>query len=268
MLGIAKEQDNTVDDIPLGTPEHDDEWDDIPGLPKPIMSMPVSRKGNASSNSDDTITLWIPSNIPTRLRSSACVGGLIAKEIVLRVADCSDSLHNIRRCLRELSAFSSFKRKNIDGPGQYIQTRALGTLKALHDKRDRYVARYCRSRAAWLSLDPHEEAEGGKWRNILRSLEKADLTFPGDDEEPLDFAFERDAGSEDEATTSAPPTEHSSDGVCSNEKRRPGEGYKHLTWIWRVQKQDVRDIPGLNRSASDEEVYKCKIYFIYDFQLY
>ena len=221
----------------------------------------------ASPNSDDTITLWIPSNVPTSLRSSACVDGLIAKEIVLRVADCSDSLHNIRRCLRELSAFSLFKRKNIDGPGQYIQTRALGTLKALRDKRDRYVARYRRSHAAWLSLDPGQESEGGKWRDVLRSLKKADLTFPGDDEEPLDFAFESDAGSEDEATTSAPPTKHSSNDVRRNGKRRPGEGRKRLTWIWRVQPQDVRDIPGLNDTASDEDVYKCKTYFIYEFLL-
>jgi hypothetical protein len=106
------------------------------------MSTPVSQTGKALPNSDGAIALWLPSIIPMRLHSRSCVDGLITKEIVLRVADCSDSLHNIQRCLRELSAFSSFKRKNFDGPRQKIQTRALATLKSLHDKRDRYVARY------------------------------------------------------------------------------------------------------------------------------
>ena len=189
------------------------------------------------------------------LRSDACVEGLTAKEITLRVAECSDSLHNIRRSLRELSAFSSFKRKNIDGPGQHIQTRALGTLKALREKRDRYVARYRRSHAAWLALDPHQTFDGGKWEQVLRVLKKSDLTFPGDDEE--------EDGSEDEATTSAARTLHSTSGMGGNAKKRQrrkgGEGYKQFTWIWRVQKQDERDIPGLDGNASEKDVHSRKI---------
>jgi hypothetical protein len=218
----------------------------------------MPQKGKASPISDGAIMLWLPSSIPTRLRSSSCVDGLVAKEIVLRVADCSDSLHNIRRCLRELSAFSSYKRKNVDGPGQRMQTRALETLKALRDKRDRYVTRYRRSRVAWLALDPAQTFEGGKWKKVLRTLKQTDLTFPGDDEE-VGSVFNSDDGSDDKATSSAVCTEHSANGIRSNAKKRQGEGYKNLTWIWRVQKQDVRDIPGLDGSASEEDVYKRKI---------
>ena len=141
------------------------------------------------------------------------------KEIVLRVADCSDSLHNIRHCLHELSAFSSFKRKNFDGPGQKIQTRALATLKALRDKRDCYVARYRRSRAAWLILDPGQTHQGGEWKDVLRALKKNDLTFPGDDEE-LDYAFNSNGNSENEATTSTAPTKQGADVTGSNTKKQ------------------------------------------------
>jgi hypothetical protein len=242
--------------------DHDDDWVDVQGLPRPIISIPAPPKRKTSLLSDGAITLWLPSNIPTRLRSSSCVNGLTAKEIVLRVADCADSLHNIRRCLRELSAFSSFKRKNIDGPGQRVQTRALGTLKALRDKRDRYVSRYRRSRVAWLALDPDQMFEGGKWKKVLRDLKQTDLTFPCDDEE-VDFVFDSDVGSEDEdeaTTSSAVPIKRSTNSMDSNAKNRRGEGYKRLTWIWRVQKQDVRDIPGLDGSASEEDVYKREIY--------
>jgi hypothetical protein len=138
-----------------------------------------------------------------------------------------------------------------------MQTRALGTLQALRDKCDRYVTRYRRSRAAWLALDPDQAFQGGKWKNVLRVLKKTDLTFPGDDEE-LDLAFDSDDGSEDESTN-AVPTKQSVGAMGSNTRKRRGEGYKRLTWIWRVQKQDMRDIPGLDGSASEEEVYKCKI---------
>jgi hypothetical protein len=189
------------------------------------------------------------------------VGGLAAKEIALRVADCSDSLHNIRRCLRELSSFSAYKSKNADA--QRIQTRNLGTLKALRDKRDRYVDRYRRSHVAWIALDPGQAFEGGKWKKVLRALKKTDLTFPGDDEE-ADSAFDE---SEDEDANSMGHTKRGANGMGSNAKRRRGEGYRRLTWIWRVQKQDVHDIPGLDSNASEEDVYKRKIYSII-FDLY
>lgn len=221
------------------------------------MSIPVPQKGKTSLISDGAITLWLPSNIPKRLCSSSCADGLAVKEIILRVAECSDSLHNIRRSLRELSTFSSFKRKNIDGPGQHIQTRALKTLKALRDKRDRYVTRYRHSRAAWLALDPDQTFEGGQWKMVLRDLKQSDLTFSGDDE--VDSVFNSDDGSEDEATSSAVRTKHGANETGSSTNKRRGEGYKRLTWIWHVQMQDVRDIPGLDGSASEEDVYKRKI---------
>jgi hypothetical protein len=147
--------------------DHNNEWVKVPNLPRPIISMPAPQKGKTLLISDGAIILWPPSSIPTRLHSSSCVNGLAAKEIVLRVADCSDSLHNIWHCLCELSAFSSFKCKNVNGPGQRIQTCALETLKALGDKCNRYVTRYCRSCVAWLALDPDQTFEGGKWKKVL-----------------------------------------------------------------------------------------------------
>ena len=243
-----------TDDDYLGTKDCNNKWVDVSSLTRPIMLMPVPQKGKTSVISDGAITLWLPSRIPSRLCSSSCVDGLAAKEIVLWVADCSDTLHNIRRCLRELSAFCFQKRKNVDGPGQRMQTRALETLKALRDKRDRHVARYRRSRAAWLALDPDQIFEGGKWKKVLRTLKKDDLAYPGDDE--ADSVFNSDDGSEDEATSSAVHTQHSANGTGT--ERRRGEGYKRLTWIWRVQMQDARDIPGLDSTASEEDVYKRK----------
>lgn len=223
--------------------------------------MPGPKKGKTSPTDDCAVTLWLPSNIPTRLRSSSCVDGLATKEIVLRVADCSDSLHNIRRCLRELSAFSSYKSKNADG--QRTQTRALGTLKALRDKRDRYAARYRRSHVAWLALDPGRAFEGGKWKDILHTLKPADLTFPGDDEDSeADSVLDSDDKSRDQAAEGTDHARHGVNGIgSSNAKKRPGEGYRRVSWIWRVQGQDARDIPGLDSSASEEDVNKCKMYY-------
>jgi hypothetical protein len=235
----------------LATQDHSGEWVDDPSPPKPIKLTSTLKKGKASPTDDCTVALWLPSNIPTRLRSGSCVDGLATKEIILRVADCSDSLHNIRRCLRELSTFSSYKSKNVDG--QRTQTRALGTLKALRDKRDRYAARYRHSRVAWLVLDPDQAFEGGKWKKVLRTLKPADLTFPGNEEE--DSVLDSDDASRDQG---ADGMVH---GVGSNAKKRRGEGYRYVSWIWRVEGQDARDIPGLDSSASEEDVYKCEMFY-------
>ena len=234
---------HTDDDMLFVSQDNSDEWFDVP---RPITSMPAPKKGQPSLIGDGAIVLWLPSTIPTWLRSDACVDGLATKETALRVADCADNLHNIRRSLRELSRFSSYRSKNMDGQRQ--QTRALGTLKALCVKRDRYVARYRCSRVAWLSLDPDQSFEDGKWKNVLRNLKQTDLTFPGDDEEAnLEYSTDDELG----------------DGAMgSNTKKRPGEGYKRITWIWRVQKQDARDIPGLDDSSAEEDVYKCKIFYL------
>lgn len=242
--------------------QDDNEWVDVPGLPRPLTSTAVPKKGKTVLSRDGAVTLWLPSSIPKRLRSSSCVDGLATKEIVLRVADCSDSLHNIQRCLHELSIFSSYKSKNVDG--QHVQTRALSTLKALRDKCDRYVARYRRSHVAWLALDPDQTFEGGKWKKVLRVLKQIDLIFPSDDEEAM-FLSNDDDESRDEATNSAVHTKHGANGMGSNAKKRRGEGNKHLTWIWHVQAQDIRDIPGLDGSASQEDVYKRKIYHLISF---
>lgn len=242
---------HTDDDIPLAT-EDSDEWVDVP---RPITLTPVP-KGGVSS--DGAIVLWLPSSIPTKLHSSCCVNGLAAKEIILRVADCSDCLHNIQHCLHELSLFSDYKSRNVDE--QHVQTRALGTLKALRDKHDHYVARYRHSRMAWLALDPKQQFEGGKWKRVLRALRQKDLTYPGDDE-VADADIDSDDKSEDEAADQPAHTKHSANSVGNNpKKRRGGKGYNRTTWIWRVQRQDGRNIPSLSGTSTEEDVNKRKIF--------
>ena len=231
---------HTDDDILFVSQDNSDEWLDVP---RPITSMAALKKGQPLLIGDGAIMLWLPSSIPAWQRSGACVDGLATKEIALRVADCANNLHNIRRSLRELSRFPSYRSKNVDGQRQ--QTRALGMLKALCVKRDRYVACYRHSRAAWLSLDPDQRFEDGKWKIILRDLKQTDLKFPGDDEE-ANFEYSTD-------------DELGGEAMGSNPKKRQGEGYKHITWIWRVQKQDAQDIPGLDDSSAEEDVYKCKV---------
>jgi hypothetical protein len=177
----------------------------------------MPKKGKTVLSHDGAVTLWLPSSISKRLRSSSCVNGLATKEIVLQVADCSDSLHNIWRCLHELSIFSSYKSKNIDG--QHVQTHTLSTLKALHDKHDRYVAHYCHSHVAWLALDSDQTFEGGKWKRVLHVLKQINLIFPSDDKE-AEFLSDDNDESEDEATNSAVCTKHGANGMSSNAKKR------------------------------------------------
>jgi hypothetical protein len=115
---------------------------------------------------------------------------------------------------------------------------------------------YCRLCAVWLALNPDQIFEDSKWEKVLCTLMKEDLTFPSDDEE-VD-SVDSDDGFEDKAASSMVCTQHSANGTGSNSKKWRGEGYKCIVWIWRVQMQDEHNIPGLDSSAFEEDVYKHK----------
>ena len=134
----------------------------------------------------------------------------------------------------------------------------------MRDKCDRYVTRYHHSCTAWLALDPDQAYKVGKWKTVLHTLKKTDLMFPGDDEK-LDFASDSDNGPGDKSTSSAVTTKQGAVILGSSAKKHRGEGYKQLTRIWRVQKQDVHDIPGLDGTASEEDVYKRKLHLFLSF---
>lgn len=59
--------------------------------------------------------LWLPSNMPSHLRESGCVGGLLEKE---KLADANDALAGLRRQLRIMMGVFNYKKAHVSGSGQ------------------------------------------------------------------------------------------------------------------------------------------------------
>ena len=62
--------------------------------------------------------LWLPSNMPSHLRESGCVGGLLKKEKQLCLADANDALAGLRRQLRIMMGVFNYKKAHVSGSGQ------------------------------------------------------------------------------------------------------------------------------------------------------
>jgi hypothetical protein len=208
------------------------------------------------------VMLWLPSSIPDALRKSTCVDGLSKKEMTLRIAQAEDSLHDIRRAIRAYTGFMLDKKKNINGPGQRTMTKTHATIKNLRATINRHAARYRRAYIALRALDPDGVYDNGRWMQRLKELKASDLRSQsadyGDD---IDLQYP-DGSSADSDASTAPSIRHG-----RKKKQKVSEGRKEMSWIWRTQTMDARDVPNLSEDATLEEIYErqsvCLILSIY-----
>ncbi|KIM73218.1 hypothetical protein PILCRDRAFT_15408 [Piloderma croceum F 1598] len=122
--------------------DHIETWRSIQTLymPKQDTEMP------------EAIPLWLPSSLPSRLRESGCVDGLVEKERRLRLAEADDALVALRRQLRITTGVFNYKKTHVSGTGQKSNTPA---------------------RKALSTLDPD-----GDWRRRLLPLRPEDIRGP------------------------------------------------------------------------------------------
>ena len=147
----------------------------------------------------ETICLWLPSSMPSSLRTIGCTAGLIQKETKLRLAQADDALNDLRRQLRISATLRDHKNANIGGTSQRMATRMRTLMTRFHDKTHRSARRYCAAYNALSILDPN-----GAWRTRLRPLNHSeDLRLPWRDED-----------------------------------EEPSEGRRQLSWIWLVPRDD------------------------------
>lgn len=155
-----------------------------------------------TSEQPDIIPLFLPSQLPESLWQSGCVPGLVEKEKRLRVAQADDALGELKRLLRISATIRDYKRVQVGGVSQKVNTRARNLLERFHQKTLRCARRYTAAYNAMCALDP-----GGDWSARLRFLDHAkDVRSPHRDRD-----------------------EESAKG------KREAEGTRQLSWIWRVQ---------------------------------
>lgn len=160
---------------------------------------------DADDNDNETpahaedIPLFLPSSLPSNLRSDATIAVLLPKEGRLRIAVADDSLADIRRLRRTMAGITQFKQLNTSGTGQKSNTR----VRTLYTKfKDRVTVAAMRYRAAYAALGVLQPP--GDWTTRLRALADKDITGPGNDDD--------------------------------DDLRTVGEGHREISWIWRVRR--------------------------------
>lgn len=121
----------------------------------------------------ESIPLWLPSSLPSGLRKTGCVDGLIEKERRLRLAEADDALVALRRQLRITTGVFNYKKTHVSGTGQKSNTRARTLLSQLTAKTKMFADHYRAARKALSILDPN-----GDWERRLLPLCPEDIRGP------------------------------------------------------------------------------------------
>ena len=135
----------------------------------------------SAAEEPETMPLFLPSSIPSSLWFTGCASGLIDKECRLRLAQADDGLNELRRQLRISATLRDYKKVQVGGRSQKLNTRTRSLMSRFHDKTIRAAERYSAAYKALSSIDPN-----GEWTTRLKYLDhNKDLRSPrrNDDDE-------------------------------------------------------------------------------------
>lgn len=124
----------------------------------------------------ENIPLFLPSSLPTHLRTLAELDEICQLERRLREPQASDALSEVRRHRRVIQGLWQFKHLNAAGAGNKPNTRMVTLYKCFDNKTKRAAQKY---RVAWRALsilDPN-----GSWSSRLKELKEEDIRGPGKD---------------------------------------------------------------------------------------
>ncbi|TDL19767.1 hypothetical protein BD410DRAFT_751691, partial [Rickenella mellea] len=126
----------------------------------------------------ESIQLLFPSQVSKCERAAICSPDLEVKEFRLRVAQCDDALHQIRRLLRIRSNLWHYKRGQVFG--QRSSTRARTLIARFDERIQRMAERYRAARAALISLD-----HPGDWSERFKALDPTDIQGPRQEDDAI-----------------------------------------------------------------------------------
>ena len=126
---------------------------------------------------EDSLKLWLPSELSAEERDSWCLPGIPGLEFRFRYAQADDSLAELRR-LRRL--FQNLKDQNSKHPGlvQRGRTRSQGLFNGFQKRIQRCADRYSHARNAMLALDADQKFNPG-WMQRFKKLNESDIRGPG-----------------------------------------------------------------------------------------
>lgn len=147
----------------------------MPGVAS-LRGLDPDPEARSSTNEErpELAKLWLPSDVPTAHRASACLRGIVQKEKRFRAAQVHDALIELRRARRINRGVWNHFRVDIAGTGQRTITRSRTILINSAKRIERAFKRYNACRAALVILDPN-----GEWTKKYLNLTQADNRGPG-----------------------------------------------------------------------------------------
>lgn len=185
--------------------------------------------------SAECVRLYLPSELSSSNRVSACAVGIGSVEARIRHADASEALEDLRRYLRTRTYLNKWRIKNISG--QHRTTRARALQHQVDVKVHAAQTRYRHSRRALMNLDGH-----GEWEKTLKELRDEDVRALNE------RALTEHEKQEREQRTAAGHrmTDDAREGVVVNGAL--GEGRRTLSWIWLTVGND-EDSPAMHEGT-------------------
>jgi hypothetical protein len=143
-----------------------------------VSSTSTSDVPSSTFENPETTPLFLPSSVPL-FWSTGCVAGLLDKERRLRLAQADDGLNELRRQLRISATLLEYKKIQVGGSSQKMNTRMRSLMSRFHDKTIRCAERYSAAYKALSILD-----SDGAWTARLKPLDhKKDLRSPRRDDD-------------------------------------------------------------------------------------
>lgn len=214
----------------------------LPGLLQLLSDLDEAPPTVEEGHPED-FKLWLPSHLPSNRRRATCFEGLPKIESRLRIAQCHDSLDEVRYMLRVKTRMVQFKNQNVRGQREGIRSRAV--ISRVQEKVMDAVRRYREGREALVKLSGDGagvETEGASLPSLqelkdedVRSYRDPDLVKPlgsgrvGNNKDTLN--------GEAIILSVALPTPSLSESdilytAARSTRDGTGETYKTLSWIW------------------------------------
>jgi len=219
----------------------------IPGLHQYLLDIeqPVVVGALDAGAEAESFHLSLPSFFPDNRRRAACNEGLPEIEGRLRLAQCHDALRGLLHNLRVKSRMMHFKKNNIRGQRDGVQSRMV--INRVHERTRKYASKYRECRARLLLLQGH-----GDWELQLQVLEDGDIRSYTDPRLLVAGPGRRgtvEENAEPQVTPQIP--ENTVDNIFDNDNERTqrdgtGETRRELSWIWRTSKLDISDSTDAN----------------------
>lgn len=129
------------------------------------------------NTSDDSLKLWLPSEVSAEDRDTWCLPDIPSLEFRFRYAQADDSLAEVRRLRRLVQGLQDQNSKHPSRSQKNV-TRSQGLFEGFKARISRSASRYTRARDAMLALDPGEKLCPG-WKRRFQKLNDSDIRGPG-----------------------------------------------------------------------------------------